>query len=119
MRWRAVKLVSPSIRDRAHLEIVEDDILLNRSYSRCFHVVRAANILNTGYFDKATLTAMLTNLRERLRDGGCLIVCRTNRDNMNNGTVFGLDAQRRFQVLARINAGSEIEPIALALPSAS
>jgi hypothetical protein len=119
MRWRPVQLVSPSIRRRRHIEVVEDDILVNRSYVRCFDVVRAANILNIGYFDRATLTAMLLNLRERLRDGGTLVVCRTLADNVNHGTVFGLDADRNLRVLARINDGSEIESIALDLPSAA
>jgi hypothetical protein len=115
MRWRPVQLVSPSIRGRRHINVVEDDILVNRGYVRCFHVLRAANILNLGYFDKPTLFAMLFNLRERLRDGGRLVVCRTDRDNVNHGTVFGLDAERRLRVLARLNGGSEIEPIALSL----
>jgi hypothetical protein len=117
MRWRPVQLVSPSIRRRQHIEVVEDDILVNKSYSRCFDVLRAANILNLGYFDGQTLTAMLMNLRERLRDGGRLVVCRTTKDNVNHGTVFGLDAARNLRVLARINEGSEIESIALSLPS--
>jgi hypothetical protein len=118
MRWRPVQLVSPSIRRRAHIEVVEDDILLNGSYVRCFDVVRAANILNLLYFDRPTLTAMLLNLRERLRDGGRLVVCRTKHDNVNHATVFGLDAERNLRVLARLNEGSEIEPLALALPPA-
>lgn len=117
MRWRPVQLVSPSIRRRRHIEVIEDDILLNRDYVRCFDVVRAANILNLGYFDRSTLTAMLLNLRERLRDDGRLVVCRTNHENVNHGTVFGLDEDRNLRVLARINEGSEIEPLALALPS--
>ncbi|MEJ0038414.1 MAG: hypothetical protein WDO68_20435 [Gammaproteobacteria bacterium] len=117
MRWRPVQLVSPSIRRRHHIEVVEDDILLNKSYAQCFDVLRAANILNLGYFDRPTLTAMLINLRERLRDGGRLVVCRTNHENVNHGTVFGLDEDRNLRVLARINGGSEIEPIALELPS--
>jgi hypothetical protein len=116
MRWRPVQLVSPSIRRRAHIEVVEDDILQNRSYVRCFDVVRAANILNLLYFDERTLTAMLANLRERLRDGGRLVVCRTKNDNVNHATVFGLDAERNLRVLARLNEGSEIEHLALALP---
>ena len=118
IRWRPVQLVSPSIRRRSHLEVVEDDILVNKSYVRCFDVVRAANILNLLYFDRPTLVAMLMNLRERLRDGGRLVVCRTLNDNVNHGTVFGLDADRNLRVLARLNDGSEIEPIALSLPSA-
>jgi SAM-dependent methyltransferase len=117
MRWRPLQLVSPSIRRRRHIEVVEDDILVNRSYRRCFDVVRAANILNLQYFDRPTLVAMLQNLRERLRDGGRLIVCRTLHDNVNHGTVFGLDADRNLRVLGRLNDGSEIEALALSLPS--
>jgi hypothetical protein len=117
MRWRAVQLVSPSVLRRRHIEVIEDDILVNQGFVRCFDVLRAANILNLGYFDEQTLTVMLMNLRERLRDGGRLVVCRTTRDNVNHGTVFGLDADRNLRVLARINDGSEIEPIALALPT--
>ena len=118
-RWRPVQLVSPSIRGRRDLEVVEDDILVNRSFVRCFHVVRAANILNLGYFDKATLVAMLSNLRNRLHDGGVLIVCRTVPGDVNHGTVFGLDRDRRLRVLARLNDGSEIESIALELPTSA
>lgn len=117
MRWRAVQLVSPSVLRRRHIEVIEDDILVNKSFSRCFDVLRAANILNLGYFDASTLTAMLQNLRERLRDGGRLVVCRTNHHNVNHGTVFGLDADRNLRVLERINEGSEIESIALTLPT--
>jgi hypothetical protein len=117
MRWRAVQLVSPSVLRRRHIEVIEDDILVNKSFSRCFDVLRAANILNVGYFDAATLTTMLQNLRERLRDGGRLVVCRTTADNVNHGTVFGLDAARNLRVLERINEGSEIESIASTLPT--
>ncbi|MEJ1964047.1 MAG: hypothetical protein WDO56_21900 [Gammaproteobacteria bacterium] len=79
--------MSPSIRGRSDIDVVEDDIAVNKSYSRCFDVVRAANILNLGYFDKPTLVAMVLNLRERIRDNGRLVVCRTDRDNVNHGTV--------------------------------
>jgi hypothetical protein len=117
MRWRPVKLVSPSIRRRHHIDVVEDDILVNTSYARCFDVLRAANILNLDYFDKRTLVRMLLNLRERLRDGGRLVICRTSHQNVNHGTVFDLDEDRNLRVLARINDGSEIESIVLGLPS--
>ena len=109
LRWRPLKLVSPSICNHPALDVVEDDILVNRNYVQCFDVVRAANILNLIYFNETSLAAMLSNLRERLRDGGRLIVCRTKPDGINHGTVFGLDAHRRLQVLARLNQGSEIE----------
>jgi hypothetical protein len=117
IRWRPLKLVSPTLRRHRpnRIDVVEDDILVNRDYRECFHVVRAANILNRGYFDDGTLTAMLMNLRNRLRKGGLLIVCRTNDQNVNNGTVFELDANGRLHALARLNAGSEVEELASGL----
>ena len=115
-RWRPLKLVSPTLRKRNRIDVVEDDILVNRSYRGCFHAVRAANILNRGYFDDSTLNAMLTNLRNRLKTGGLLIVCRTNIQNVNNGTIFQLREDGRLHVLERLNEGSEVEQLALALP---
>jgi hypothetical protein len=118
VEWHPLQLVSPSLRNRKHLVVFEDDILVDRGYDRRFHVLRAANILNRGYFDEPVLRAMLSNLRERLRDGGLLVVCRTEtRGGINNGTVFKLDEARRLRVVARLNAGSEIEALALELPS--
>jgi hypothetical protein len=115
IRWRPLKLVSPTLHKRNRIDVVEDDILVNRSYRECFDVVRAANILNRGYFDDRTLTGMLTNLRGRLKKGGLLIVCRTNDLEENNGSVLRLDEHGRFHVLARLNAGSEVESLALHL----
>jgi chemotaxis methyl-accepting protein methylase len=59
-------------------------------------VLRAANILNLAYFDKATLQRMLRNLRARLLPGGLLIVCRTNDAEVNNASVFTLQGDGRF-----------------------
>jgi len=56
----------PSLRQLPQLQAVEDDILLNTSYTQRFHVLRAANILNRAYFDTATLERMVCNLRSRL-----------------------------------------------------
>jgi hypothetical protein len=115
--WRPLKLVSPMLRKHKRIEVVEDDILVNRGYRECFHVLRAANILNRGYFDESTLTAMLLNLRGRLRKGGLLIVCRTtNEGNVNNGSILALGEKGRFHLVSRLNAGSEVEDLALSLP---
>jgi hypothetical protein len=114
-RWRPLKLVSPMLRNR--IEVVEDDILVNRAYRECFDVVRAANILNRGYFDEGTLIAMLLNLRNRLRKGGLLVVCRTNDRNVNNGSILVLGEDGRLGRLARLNEGSEVEDLALNLPT--
>jgi hypothetical protein len=115
-RWRPLKLVSPTLLKPNRIDVVEDDILVNRSYRGCFHAVRAANILNRSYFEDSTLTAMLDNLRDRLKTGGLLIVCRTHPHNVNHGTIFELREDGRLYVLTRLNGGSEVEHLALALP---
>jgi len=116
LQYRPVKLVSPSLKKFARIEVVEDDILANREYRNCFHVVRAANILNLGYFERPILTAMLLNLRSRLTPGGLLIVCRTNHQDVNNGSIFALQPDNTFAVIARLNNGSEVEDLVMALP---
>ncbi len=109
-------LMSPSLRELPQLRTVEDDILLNKSYTQRFHVLRAANILNLAYFDVPTLERMLSNLRSRLLPGGMLIVCRTNAAGVNNATVFSLEKDGRFVATARLNEGSEIADVVLRLP---
>lgn len=113
---RPLTLMSPSLNRLPQLRAVEDDILLNRDYSRRFHVLRAANILNLAYFDTATLQRMLRNLRARLLAGGLLVVCRTNDAEVNNASVFTLREDGRFTLTARLNEGSEIEHLVLGLP---
>lgn len=113
---RPLTLMSPSLNRLPQLQAVEDDILLNRQYWRRFHVLRAANILNLAYFDKATLQRMLRNLRARLLPGGLLVVCRTNDAEVNNASVFTLQGDGRFCITARLNEGSEIEDLVLGLP---
>lgn len=109
-------LLSPSLNRLPQLRAVEDDILVNTSYQRRFHVLRAANILNLAYFDLATLQRMLINLRARLLPGGLLIVCRTSETGMNHATVFILEADGRFKTTACLNQGSEIADLVLKLP---
>ena len=116
---RPLTLMSPSLNRLPQLQAVEDDILLNRSYRRRFHVLRAANILNLAYFDTATLQRMLRNLRARLLPGGLLVVCRTNDAEVNNASVFTLQDDGRFSITARLNEGSEIEDLVVRLPPES
>jgi hypothetical protein len=110
-------LMSPSLGQLPQLRAVEDDILVNTSYTQRFHVLRAANILNLAYFDTATLERMLRNLRSRLLPRGLLIVCRTNDEGVNNATVFMLEKDGRFTATAHLNEGSEITELVLRLPA--
>jgi hypothetical protein len=111
-----IELVISRLQAAPNLQIVEDNILTNNSFQSCFHVVRAANILNRSYFDDSTLIQMLLNLKKRLLTGGVLIVCRTTEQNDNRATVFLLGKDRKFSPIGRLGEGSDIEDLALALP---
>ncbi len=114
---RPLMLVSPRLQTAPSLQLIEDDIIANRppGLEARFHALRAANILNRGYFSDATLAEILRNLRWRLRAGGLLIVCRTEADRSNHGTIFRLDEHGAFEALARLGRGSEIEEVVVAL----
>lgn len=110
---RHVELVSPRLRDCSAIEVIEDDIFTRRpEMAGRFHALRAANILNRGYFDDGSIRTAVANLRERLHADGLLIVCRTHEDGTNHGTVFQL-TDRQLARAARIGNGSEIEDLVL------
>jgi hypothetical protein len=112
---RRITLTSPRLQRSSKIQVVDDDILNNKSFATSFHVLRAANILNRDYFDDSTLVKMLSNLRDRLLPQGVLVVCGTNDDGVNHGSVFRLDSARHFEVLTRLNQGSDIEDLVLGL----
>jgi hypothetical protein len=94
-------------------EIVEDDLALrNPSFEGRFDIVRAANILNRGYFEPDKLRAMVHNVKSYARGPGALIaILRTLEDGVNNGTIFELAPDRSLVALERVGKGSEIEDI--------
>jgi hypothetical protein len=104
-------LVTSGIANRS-IKVEEDDLLEeNRpEFLRRFHVVRAANIVNKGYFPEPLLRKMIDNLKGRLRPEGFLIVCRTHSDGKNHGTVFQLRGSRLCAV-QRLGMGSEVEDL--------
>ena len=106
-----VKLLSRGLANNGHFRAIEDDLAAANppAFKRAFHVIRAANILNLAYFAESTLRTMLTTLKERLKDGGLLLVCRTD-GTTNHGTVFKLSSSRLVAV-ERLGSGSEIEPL--------
>jgi len=112
---RPLTLVSPRLIERKNVEFVEDDITKSTGWPRRFAAVRAANILNRGYFDETTLAGIVRRLRSRLVDGGLLIVCRTDEASRNRATVFSLDQHRRFRIVTRLNDGAELESLVLSL----
>ena len=109
-----VKLVSRrATRSDENFEILEDDLaVINRSFQKRFDIVRAANILNRGYFEPAKLLAMIDNIKAYARGPGTLVmVNRTHNDGTNHGTVFELSRDNALRVVKRIGAGSEIEEL--------
>lgn len=91
------------------LQIVHDDLLAPTppQWVAAFNVIRAANVLNRGYFRTPQLKTMLQNLFTRLKDGGVLIVSRTI-DSKNHASIL----QKRsggFSILDRLGNGSEID----------
>jgi len=113
---QAVKLISRRTNAaRAVLEIVEGDLSVpNQSFKKRFDIIRAANILNRGYFDPEKLLGMIGNLKDYARGPGSLIVVnRTHDDGINHGTVFETTPDGGLRAVERIGSGSEIEGLML------
>jgi hypothetical protein len=111
-----VLLVNPHARDDARLSFAEDDILApNPEHLRGrFNAIRVANLLNHGYFDAAQLRRAVDNLKDRLMGAGSfLIVNRTHADGTNHGTIFRFNEANKFEIVAKMRDGSEIEDIVL------
>lgn len=119
-RIKPVKLVTPRLLANAAVTVRTDDITcFNAGFARRFNLVRAANVLNTGYFSAQDLAIMVDHVRSYLRAaGGYLFVVRTHQDNSNHGSLFRLGDNQQFDVVWRVGDGSEIENIVLALEAA-
>jgi hypothetical protein len=112
-----IMLVSRRAREHAGITFAEDDVFAanRQSFVRRFDAIRAANLLNCGYFSTAQIRTAIFNLKDRLVGPDCfLIVNRTRQDGTNHGTLFQLNAAARFEILAKLREGSEIEDIVLA-----
>ncbi|MFZ0771037.1 MAG: class I SAM-dependent methyltransferase [Candidatus Sulfotelmatobacter sp.] len=117
---RAIHLVTPGLMNHPRVTIAEGNILTQSGLQGEFHAIRAANILNRGYFDDDTLTKILQNLRRHLTPNGILAVCQTHdEESVNRAAIFELGEDNRFAVLAKMSGGSEIEDLILQLPTAS
>ena len=113
-----IKLVTWRLRDNKDIELLDDDITQPTppQLRGRFEVIRAANILNRGYFSVPQLREAVSNLRDRLAGPGTflIIVC-TEETGGNHGSVFRLGHNGSFEVLTRVGRGSEIEDIVLSI----
>lgn len=116
-RIQNVKLVTPRLLSSDDIRVCRDDIAqYNPEFAQKFDLIRAANVMNKGYFSEEVLQAMLKNIRKYLSgtDSGLLIV-RTHEDNVNHGTLFRTAENGHLEVVERFGAGSEIESMVLRL----
>jgi hypothetical protein len=97
----------------------------DRRFSICRHsafepldapvdVIRTMNIFNRAYFPVERLVQGTRAVASSLRTGGCWIVGRTVDPTRNTVSVLE-KTDSGFRVLERINGGSEIEDLALAI----
>lgn len=110
-----VKLLTPRALDKVDISVCTDDIgRYNRAFASRFDFVRAANILNKGYFSADMLSTIIGNIGRYLRKPhGSFLVVRTHHDRTNHGTLFRLGSGQHFEVVHRFGAGSEIEDLVL------
>jgi hypothetical protein len=116
LRSQRVALVVPELLADPAIELVEDDLLAWAAdpLAGRFDVVRAANLLNRGYFDEDALRRMLARLVARLKPGSLLAVCRTEEGGSNHATVFRR-GEEGLEPIARLGCGSEVEELAASL----
>ena len=93
---------------------MRDDVTVPGLFRESFDAIRAANLVQPAYFDGPTMRGIIENLRNRLREDGLLLLCRTDGDGVNRATVFRCHGGRFF-VEASLNGGSEVEDLVLAL----
>ena len=75
-----------------------------------FDLIRAANVLNRGYFDDATLIRMAGALLARLGEGGVLVAVRSDAATGNHATLWRREGGRLVEV-ERLGTGSEAAPM--------
>ena len=110
-----VRLVTSRVLDYADIIIEKDDITqYNLAFEDRFEFVRAANVLNMGYFTDQELVSIVGNIRRYLaRPKGTLLVTRTHEDGVNHGSLFTIYKNKGCEILQRFGGGSEIEDIVL------
>ena len=104
---RRISLLAPAAEGVPGVQFVEEDIL-HPALAGPFGVIRAANILNLGYFSVNQIRDMVAALSARLMEGGLLLVTRTEGTQLTNrGTMFRWSGGR-LRIEVRTNGGSEI-----------
>jgi hypothetical protein len=104
-----IDLVSPRLSRNPDVHIVEED--LTRGPAGEWDVVRAANILNLGYFPEDVLELMVTNIARMVREAGLVAICRTVPTSGNHASLFRR-TDGRLEPIDDLGSGSEIAHVA-------
>jgi hypothetical protein len=107
-----VVLTSPRLFGNPAVTIVEEDLLAPTAGE--WDVIRAANIINRGYFPDSTLQAIIRNLVASLTPEGLLAVCRTDLKLGNRASIFRR-AGNGLELVDELNGGSEVAGLAAQL----
>ena len=113
---RTVRLLSPRLIDRDDITIERNDIFERTPhFEGRFDFIRAANILNRGYFEDKALRQALANIAHYLSGPGAWLLVARSVGKKTAGTLFNVSPDgRRLQLVSRIGTGSEIESLVLA-----
>jgi hypothetical protein len=97
-----------------NIRLVENDIFEpTPEFAGSFDFVRAANILNRGYFSPERLKAAIANIHFYCRGPGALFLVLRSSGSGHDGTLFEVGQDGRFVVRSRFGEGSEVEALVL------
>jgi len=110
-KTQPVRMESRALRGRP-IQLVQSDIFEPEpAFDGRFDFIRAANILNLGYFAPDRISLAIANIRRYCRGAGALLLVVKTGGAQHDGTLFEMQPSGRFLALARIGQGSEIEPL--------
>lgn len=106
-----VQLISPRARTNPHVRIERNDIFVDTpAYHDRFDFVRAANILNRGYFDEAQLRRAISNIVQYMSGPNAYLLVVRSTQGQHVGTLFQVSPDGKYMnVVDRSCGGSEVE----------
>jgi SAM-dependent methyltransferase len=115
---KTVRLLSPRLSGHSEITMEANDIFAATDrYIGNFDFIRAANILNRGYFKEDALRCALANIVRYLSGPGAWLLVARSTQGMHVSTLFRVCENGKYlEVIDRFGGGSEIEWLVLATP---
>ena len=111
--WRSkpVLLVDPRVANDSQIHLIEADLLADVWIAPgTFDVVRAANLLNRGYFEDRLIRLALRRLMSCVGVHGLLVIAQTHVDGANHATAVRREGGT-WKVQFRVGGGADIEDL--------